>query len=69
MFEHLDLSALDDTAQDQAARTAITAAQTGFDIRTGPAVPSLLLTQGGAHAPRLFLAAHHYVVRPRSPGG
>ncbi|WP_255528253.1 AMP-binding protein [Streptacidiphilus sp. P02-A3a] len=68
VFEHLDLSALDDTAQDQAARTAITAAQTGFDIRTGPLFQALLLTQGGAHAPGCS-SPRTTTSSTRSPGG
>ncbi|MFE7133342.1 amino acid adenylation domain-containing protein [Streptomyces sp. NPDC057638] len=62
VFEHVDLSALDATARDDAMRAAITVAQTGFDIRTGPLVKGVLFTLGGDRAPRLFLAAHHYVV-------
>ncbi|MGW7416958.1 amino acid adenylation domain-containing protein [Streptomyces sp. NPDC054863] len=62
VFESFDLSALDAAAQDEAIREAITAAQTGFDIRTGPLFKGVLFTLGADRAPRLFLAAHHYVV-------
>ncbi|MEY9874260.1 amino acid adenylation domain-containing protein/non-ribosomal peptide synthase protein (TIGR01720 family) [Streptacidiphilus sp. MAP12-33] len=62
VFRSVDLSGLDDAAQDEAVGAAITAAQTGFDIRTGPLFTALLLTLGRGRPPRLFLAAHHYVV-------
>ncbi len=62
VFETVDVAALDDAAQDEAIRAAITAAQTGFDIRTGPLIKGVLFTLGADRAPRLFLAAHHYVV-------
>ncbi|MGW7435040.1 amino acid adenylation domain-containing protein [Streptomyces sp. NPDC054849] len=62
VFDTVDLSALDDDAQDEGMRAAITAAQTGFDVRTGPLLRGVLFTLGGDRAPRLFLAAHHYVV-------
>ncbi|WP_327329242.1 amino acid adenylation domain-containing protein [Streptomyces sp. NBC_01208] len=62
VFEAVDLSALDEAAQDQAMRAAITKAQTGFDIRDLPLLRGLLFTLGSGRAPRLFLCAHHYVV-------
>ncbi|MFH9349067.1 amino acid adenylation domain-containing protein [Kitasatospora sp. NPDC017646] len=62
VFETVDLSGLDDAARDEALRAAITAAQTGFDVRTGRLFKGVLFTLGGDRAPRLFLAAHHYVV-------
>ncbi|RKT12184.1 non-ribosomal peptide synthase protein (TIGR01720 family)/amino acid adenylation domain-containing protein [Streptomyces sp. 1114.5] len=58
----VDLSGLDDTARDEALRAAVTAVQTGFDIRTGPLFRGVLFTLGAGRAPRLFMAAHHYVV-------
>ncbi|OJF15797.1 non-ribosomal peptide synthetase [Couchioplanes caeruleus] len=62
VLETADLSALDDAAADEAMRAAIGAAQTGFDVRSGPLLRAVLFTLGGGRAPRLFLAAHHYVV-------
>ncbi|GAB2731747.1 non-ribosomal peptide synthetase [Kitasatospora kifunensis] len=62
VFETVDLSALDGAEQEEAMRAAITAAQTGFDIRTGPLFKGVLFALDCDRAPRLFLAAHHYVV-------
>ncbi|MFE6055025.1 amino acid adenylation domain-containing protein [Kitasatospora sp. NPDC056446] len=62
LLETVDLTALDPAARDEAVRAAITAAQTGFDVRTGPLFRGVLFTLGGGLAPRLFVAAHHYVV-------
>ncbi|MFJ3663402.1 amino acid adenylation domain-containing protein [Streptomyces sp. NPDC090119] len=62
VFGVVDLSALDDAAQEEAVRAAITEAQTGFDIRSAPLLKGVLFTFGGDRAPRLFLCAHHYVV-------
>ncbi|WP_067510178.1 non-ribosomal peptide synthetase [Actinoplanes sp. TFC3] len=62
VFETVDLAGLDAAARDEAMRTAITAVQTGFDVRTGPLLRGVLFTSGGDRSPRLFLAAHHYVV-------
>ncbi len=62
LFEAVDLSALDEAAQDKAMIATITAAQTGFDVRTGPLIKGVLFDLGRARVPRLFVAAHHYVV-------
>jgi amino acid adenylation domain-containing protein/non-ribosomal peptide synthase protein (TIGR01720 family) len=62
VLETVDLSGLDDTGRDEAVRAAITTAQTGFDVRTGPLFTGVLFTSGDDRPPRLFLAAHHLVV-------
>ncbi|MEU6621416.1 amino acid adenylation domain-containing protein [Streptomyces litmocidini] len=60
-FRTVDLSGLDREARERAVHEAVTAAQTGFRLDTGPLLAAVLLT--GAPGPdRLFVTAHHLVV-------
>ncbi|MGW4891959.1 amino acid adenylation domain-containing protein [Kitasatospora sp. NPDC004240] len=57
----VDLSGLDAPARERTVREAVTAAQEGFRLDTGPLLAAVLLT--GAPGPdRLFVTLHHLVV-------
>ncbi|MFD9741433.1 amino acid adenylation domain-containing protein [Umezawaea sp. NPDC059074] len=60
VFRRIDLSGVDD--EEAAVRAATTAAQTGFDLASGPLLWVLLFTFGPGRPARLFLVAHHLVV-------
>ncbi|WP_282692101.1 non-ribosomal peptide synthetase [Streptomyces sp. CC208A] len=60
-FRTVDLSGLDGPARERAVREAVTAAQTGFRLDTGPLFAAVLFT-GAPEPDRLFVTAHHLVV-------
>nr|QEO73592.1 condensation domain-containing protein [uncultured bacterium] len=62
VFEHVNLSTVDESDQDRAMREAALAAQRGFRLDTGPLIRILLFTLGAGRGPRLLIVAHHLVV-------
>ncbi|MEV4428214.1 amino acid adenylation domain-containing protein [Streptomyces sp. NPDC049602] len=60
-FRTVDLSRLDHDAREEAVREAVTAAQTGFRLDSGPLLAAVLLT-GAPEPDRLFVTVHHLVV-------
>ncbi|MFD4315427.1 amino acid adenylation domain-containing protein [Streptomyces sp. NPDC058548] len=57
----VDLSAPDGPARERAVHEAVTAAQTGFRLDTGPLLRAVLFS-GAPEPDRLFITAHHLVV-------
>ncbi|MEU9853530.1 amino acid adenylation domain-containing protein [Streptomyces sp. NPDC047974] len=60
-FRVVDLSELDGPDRERAVREAVTAAQTGFRLDTGPLCAAVLFA-GAPEPDRLFVTAHHLVV-------
>nr|QEO73559.1 condensation domain-containing protein [uncultured bacterium] len=62
VFEHINMSTMDEEGQGRAMRDAALAAQRGFRLDTGPLIRVLLFTLGSGRRPRLLVIAHHLVV-------
>ncbi|MEU9703753.1 amino acid adenylation domain-containing protein [Streptomyces sp. NPDC047981] len=60
-FRAVDLSGLDGPARERAVLEAVTAAQTGFRLDTGPLLSAVHFS-GAPEPDRLFVTAHHLVV-------
>ena len=61
-FRRVDLSALDDAAQQAALAEALAQAQAGLDIVEGPLTRCIWFGFGPAQPPRFFWVIHHLIV-------
>jgi amino acid adenylation domain-containing protein/non-ribosomal peptide synthase protein (TIGR01720 family) len=62
VFERIDLSTMDEAAQETAMTQAALRAQRGFALSHGPLLKVLLIILGPNRPARLFVTAHHLVV-------